>query len=270
MIPGRRTVRHAVVEWMRARGLDTVFGNPGSTELPMLKEFPGDFRYILGLQEAVVVGMADGYASVTGRPALVNLHTGPGVGNAMGAILSAAANRTPLIVTAGQQVRAMQTMEALLTNVAAATLPQPAVKWSFEPPRPQDVPAALERAYHVAMTPPRGPVFLSLPMDDLDAPCAETLPVRRVAAAAAPDRNALTELAGRIDRAVSPSWWSAATSTPPAAGRPPSSWPSGARCRCGRRRWRAASPSRRAIRTTGARCCPASRWWPSSSPGTTW
>jgi benzoylformate decarboxylase len=198
------TVREVVHDWMRRRGLTTVFGNPGSTELTLLKEFPSDFRYVLGLQEAVVVGMADGYAAVTGRPALVNLHTAPGVGNAMGAILSAAANRSPLIVTAGQQVRAMQTMEALLTNVAATTLPQPAVKWSFEPPRPQDVPAALERAYHVAMAPPRGPVFVSLPMDDLDAPAEGPQAIRAVASAAAPDPVALAEVAARIGQARSP------------------------------------------------------------------
>src|SRR5512134_3658120 len=119
--------------------MTTMFGNPGSTELPMLAGFPGDFRYVLGLQEAVVVGMADGYAQASGRPALVNLHTAPGVGNAMGAIFNAHANRSPLVITAGQQVRAMMTMEALLTNRDATTLPRPAVKWSYEPPRAQDV-----------------------------------------------------------------------------------------------------------------------------------
>lgn len=196
-------VREVVADWMRERGLTTVFGNPGSTELPMLKDFPADFRYVLGLQEAVVAGMADGYASATGRPALVNLHTGPGVGNAMGALLNAAANRTPLIVTAGQQTRAMLTMEALLTNVSATTLPQPAVKWAFEPPRPQDVPAALERAYHAACAAPQGPVFLSLPMDDFDAP-ADPVPLRRVAGAQAPDPSAVAELARRLDEAANP------------------------------------------------------------------
>lgn len=195
------TVREVVVDWMRARGLTTVFGNPGSTELPMLKDFPADFRYVLGLQEAVVAGMADGFAAASKRPALVNLHTGPGVGNAMGALLNAAANRTPLIVTAGQQTRAMLTMEALLTNVSATALPQPAVKWAFEPPRPQDVPAALERAYHVACTAPQGPVFLSLPMDDFDQP-GTPVSIRRVSATTAP--VGLEDLAERLDAATSP------------------------------------------------------------------
>ncbi|HWX86994.1 MAG TPA: thiamine pyrophosphate-binding protein, partial [Solirubrobacteraceae bacterium] len=102
-----RTVREAVFELLRERGMTTVFGNPGSTELPMLTEFPSDFRYVLGLQEATVVGLADGYAQASGRPTLVNLHTAPGVGNAMGAIFNAQANKSPLVVTAGQQYRSL-------------------------------------------------------------------------------------------------------------------------------------------------------------------
>ncbi|MFD8293632.1 thiamine pyrophosphate-binding protein, partial [Streptomyces lavendulae] len=163
-----RTVRESVLDVLRTRGMTTVFGNPGSTELPMLKHFPEDFRYVLGLQEAVVVGMADGFALASGSTALVNLHTGPGTGNAMGAILNARANRTPMVVTAGQQVRAMLTMEALLANPQSTLLPQPAVKWAYEPPRPADVAPALARAAQIAETPPQGPVFVSLPMDDFD------------------------------------------------------------------------------------------------------
>ena len=87
------TVREAVLELLRKRSMTTIFGNPGSTELPMLTEFPADFRYVLGLQEATVVGLADGYAQASGRPTLVNLHTAPGVGNGMGAIFNAQANK---------------------------------------------------------------------------------------------------------------------------------------------------------------------------------
>ncbi|MCD2188739.1 benzoylformate decarboxylase [Actinomycetospora soli] len=162
------TVRAAALELFRAHGMTTVFGNPGSTELPMLQDFPDDFTYVLGLQEAVVVGMADGYAQATGRPALVNLHTAPGVGNAVGALVNAAANRTPLVVTAGQQVRPMMTLEAMLANPRASELPRPTVKYSAEPPRAQDVVATLARAIHLATTPPTGPVFVSIPMDDWD------------------------------------------------------------------------------------------------------
>src|SRR3954462_3953638 len=160
------TVREAVYSFLRERGMTTVFGNPGSTELPFLAQFPEDFTYVLALQEASVVGMADGYAQATGRPALVNLHTAPGVGNAMGAIFNAQANKSPLVVTAGQQVRALMTLQANLTNRDAARMPHPLVKWSYEPPRAEDVPHALARATHLAALPPRGPVFVSIPMDD--------------------------------------------------------------------------------------------------------
>src|SRR5690348_17416550 len=101
------TVREAVFEMLRARGMTTVFGNPGSTELPMLAGFPADFRYVLGLHETVAVGMADGFAQAGGRPAHVNLHTAPGVGNGMGAIFNAYANKTPMLVTAGNQARSL-------------------------------------------------------------------------------------------------------------------------------------------------------------------
>ncbi|HWM54972.1 MAG TPA: thiamine pyrophosphate-binding protein, partial [Solirubrobacterales bacterium] len=100
------TVREASYDLFRGHGIDTIFGNPGSTELPMLADFPSDFRFVLGLQEAIVVGMADGYAQASGKVAMANLHTAPGVGNAMGAIFNAQANHSPVLVTAGQQVRA--------------------------------------------------------------------------------------------------------------------------------------------------------------------
>jgi benzoylformate decarboxylase len=160
------TVREASYELLRSRGMTTMFGNPGSTELPFLADFPDDFTYVLGLQEAVVVGMADGYAQASGRPTVVNLHTAPGVGNAMGAIFNAQANKAPLVLTAGNQVRAMMTLQANLTNRDAIRMPHPLVKWSYEPPRAEDVPLALAHACHTATLPPRGPVFLSVPMDD--------------------------------------------------------------------------------------------------------
>src|SRR5688500_1463570 len=121
------TVRDATFELFRAHGMTTMFGNPGSTELPMLKDFPADFRYVLGLQEAVVVGMADGYAQASGTVGHANLHTAPGVGNAMGAIFNAQANHSPVLITAGQQVRAQMTMQANLTNRDATRVPHPFV-----------------------------------------------------------------------------------------------------------------------------------------------
>src|SRR6516164_4607305 len=140
------SVREATFDLFRAHGMTTIFGNPGSTELPMLKDFPDDFSYVLGLQELVVVGMADGFAQASGRTTHVNLHTAPGLGNAVGGIANALANKAPLVITAGQQVRAQVTMEALLTNRDATVGPQPYVKWSHEPPRAQDVPEAIARA----------------------------------------------------------------------------------------------------------------------------
>src|SRR5829696_9875186 len=160
------TVREAAFELFREHGMTTIFGNPGSTELPMLAEFPEDFRYVLGLQEAVVVGMADGYAQASGKVSHANLHTAPGVGNAMGAIFNAQANHAPLLITAGQQVRAQMTMQANLTNRDSIRMPHPVVKWAYEPPRAEDVPLALGHGIHLASLSPKGPVFVSLPMDD--------------------------------------------------------------------------------------------------------
>ena len=119
------TVRTATFELLRSLGLSTVFGNPGSTELAMFVDFPADFRYVLGLQESVVVGMADGYAQATRNAAFVNLHSAVGVGHAMGAIFTAYRNRTPLLITAGQQSRGILPFDPFLSSVRATELPQP-------------------------------------------------------------------------------------------------------------------------------------------------
>jgi benzoylformate decarboxylase len=202
------TVRDAAFELFRQRGMTTIFGNPGSTELPMLADYPADFRYILGLQEAVVVGMADGYAQASGRVAHANLHTAPGLGNAMGAIFNAQANKSPLLITAGQQVRPYMTMQANLTNHRATEVPQPYVKWSFEPPRAQDIPAALARATYLASLPPAGPAFVSLPMDDwneeVDGDAARLAISRTVTGRAAADPAVVRDLAARLAAARNP------------------------------------------------------------------
>jgi benzoylformate decarboxylase len=203
-----QTVREATFDLFRAHGMTTMFGNPGSTELTMLADFPEDFSYVLGLQELVVVGMADGYAQASGRPTHVNLHTAPGVGNAVGGIFNAQANKSPLVITAGQQVRAQITMEATLTNRDATLGPRPYVKWSHEPPRAQDVPGAIARAIHHASLPPRGPAFVSIPMDDWDAEADEDRTrnalARAVSGRASPDPTALEDLARRLERARNP------------------------------------------------------------------
>src|SRR5215469_15003315 len=202
------TVREATFDLFRAHGMTTMFGNPGSTELPMLADYPADFRYVLGLQEAVVVGMADGYAQASGRTTVVNLHTAPGVGNAMGGIFNAQANHSPLLITAGQQARAQITLQANLTNRDATRMPHPLVKWSYEPPRAEDVPLALARGAHLAGLAPRGPVFVSLPMDDwyaeVDEADAKAAIERKVGGRAVADPEAVRALAERLDAASNP------------------------------------------------------------------
>jgi benzoylformate decarboxylase len=188
---------------MRELGLDTVFGNPGSTELPMFRDFPEDFRYVLGLQESVVVGMADGYAQATRGAALVNLHSAAGVGHAMGNIFTAFKNQTPLIVTAGQQARSILPFDPFLSATQATDLPRPYVKWACEPARAEDVPLALLRAYHMAMQPPRGPVFLSIPADDWDRP-TEWVTMRQVSHAIAPEPHAIAQVARALASSRSP------------------------------------------------------------------
>ena len=136
----------------------------------MFVDFPADFRYVLGLQESVVVGMADGYAQATRNAAFVNLHSAVGVGHAMGAIFTAYKNRTPMVITAGQQSRSLLPFDPFLASARATELPRPYVKWAVEPARAEDVPLAIARAYYLAMMPPRGPVLVSVPADDWAVP----------------------------------------------------------------------------------------------------
>jgi benzoylformate decarboxylase len=160
------SVKHATLNLLRAFGIRKVFGNPGSTELPFLSDWPDDIDYVLGLQEASVIGMADGYAQATRNAGFVNLHSAAGVGNALGNIYTAHRNQTPLVITAGQQARSILPLQAFLYAERAAEFPRPYVKFSVEPARAEDVPAAIARAYYVAMQPPCGPTFVSVPIDD--------------------------------------------------------------------------------------------------------
>src|ERR1700721_3680638 len=129
------TVHDATYNLLRKLGLTTIFGNPGSTEHPFLKNLPPDFEYVLGLQEATAVAMADGFAQATGKPALLNLHTSAGTGHGMGNIMTAFLNKTPLIITAGQQTREMILCDPLLTNREETRLPRPYGKWGYQPAR---------------------------------------------------------------------------------------------------------------------------------------
>ncbi|MFM0131359.1 benzoylformate decarboxylase [Paraburkholderia sediminicola] len=199
------TVRHAVIDLMRRLGMTSVFANPGSTELPLFRDFPQDFRYVLGLQEAVVVGMADGYAQATRNASFVNLHSAAGVGNAMGNIFTAFRNRTPIVITAGQQARSILPFDPFLASTQATELPKPYVKWSIEPARAEDVPLAIARAYHVAMQEPRGPVLVSIPVDDWDR-AAEPVPARVVSTGTRPEPFVLAQIGAALDACERPAF----------------------------------------------------------------
>lgn len=197
------TVRDAVIALLRDLGMTRIFGNPGSTELPLFRDFPDDFAYVLGLQEAVVVGMADGYAQATRRASFVNLHSAAGVGHAMANIFTAFKNRTPMLITAGQQARSLLAFDPFLHANQAIELPRPYVKWSCEPARAEDVPQTLARAYYVAMQEPRGPVFVSIPADDWDKPGAPVT-VRHVGFETRPDPRTLALIGEALDGAQRP------------------------------------------------------------------
>lgn len=197
------TVREAVFGLLRAFGMTSIFGNPGSTELPFFRDFPDDFKYVLALQECVVLGMADGYAQATHNAAFINLHSAAGVGHAMGNIFTAFKNRTPLVITAGQQARSILPFDPFLGSMQAPELPKPYVKWSIEPARAEDVPLAIARAYYIAMTPPCGPVLVSIPSDDWEV---KTLPVdaREVSRHLRPEPVLLEKIGEALDAARRP------------------------------------------------------------------
>ncbi|HEX3657334.1 MAG TPA: thiamine pyrophosphate-binding protein [Pirellulales bacterium] len=156
----------ALLELLAGAGVRYVFGNPGTTELPLIDELARDarFQYVLGLQEIPVMAMADGYAQASRQLAVVNLHASCGLGNAMGMLYNAYRAGTPLLVTAGQSDRRLKFEEPILWS-DLAQVARPWTKWSAEVERVQDLPSAVRRAMQTALTPPTGPVFLSLPMD---------------------------------------------------------------------------------------------------------
>jgi benzoylformate decarboxylase len=187
------TVKQVTLDLLRAFGIRKVFGNPGSTELPFLSDWPDDIDYVLGLQEASVIGMADGYAQATRNAGFVNLHSAAGVGNALGNIYTAYRNQTPLVITAGQQARSILPLQAFLYAERASEFPRPYVKFSVEPARAEDVPAAIARAYYVAMQPPCGPTFVSVPIDDWNHQ-ARPVEARSISRELGPDPAAMKAL----------------------------------------------------------------------------
>jgi len=186
-----------LLEVLRSEGVRHVFGNPGSTELPLIDALAEahDLHYVLGLQEATVVGMADGYAQATGRPAFVNLHTSAGLGNAVGNLTNALSNRTPLVVTAGQQDYRHIVTDPLLSG-PLVDLARGAVKDANEVRTAAELGTVLRRSFHDAGIPPAGPVFTSLPMDLLDEEVEHGAPApsRRREAALAEGLEELADL----------------------------------------------------------------------------
>ncbi|MBB1093859.1 benzoylformate decarboxylase [Rhodopseudomonas palustris] len=201
--PRAVSVKEATLDLLRALGIDKVFGNPGSTELPFLSDWPGDIDYVLALQEASAVAMADGYAQATRNAGFVNLHSAAGVGNALGNIYTAFKNQTPLVIIAGQQARSLLPLQPFLGAERASEFPRPYVKYSIEPARAEDVPAAIARAYAVAMQPPCGPTFVSVPIDDWARPASPVAP-RMLTRERGPERAAMQALAEALASAKKP------------------------------------------------------------------
>jgi benzoylformate decarboxylase len=202
-LPHTASVREVTMQLLRDLGMTTMFGNPGSTELRFLKNWPDDFTYVMALHEGSAVAMADAYAQLTGNAAFVNLHSAGGLGNAMGTLYTAYRNNAPLVITAGQQTRAMMPTEPFLFAQDATTMPRPYVKWSIEPARAEDVPLAIARAYYIAMQRPFGPTFVSIPEDDWDRQ-VPALAVRRIFPDFVADEAALDAIAAALNASRSP------------------------------------------------------------------
>ncbi|MBS0519087.1 MAG: thiamine pyrophosphate-binding protein [Proteobacteria bacterium] len=200
------TGRDAFLRVLSDEGVVKMFGNPGTTELPIMHALSSapQMGYVLGLQEAIVIAMADGYARASGKLVSCNVHVAPGLGNAIGSIYTSFMSGTPMIVTAGQQEQGHGLTEPLL-YAPLVPIAQPVVKWAVEVNRIEDLPRILRRAAKVATTAPTGPVFISLPGDILNNEAAIDLgEATRVDTAVRPSDEALEHLARRLLAARNP------------------------------------------------------------------
>jgi benzoylformate decarboxylase len=198
--------KRAFLELLRQEGVDRIFGNPGTTELPLMDALAVEtgISYTLGLNEAVVMAMADGYAQASGKLAVANVHVAPGLGNAMGMLYDAQKASSPILVTAGQHDQAFTFQEPILW-ADLAVMARPLVKWSIEVTRLEDLPRAVHRAAKTALAPPMGPVFLSLPVDVLqDSEDIDLGMPTRVAAGIRADPAAVASAAQMLASAKSP------------------------------------------------------------------
>jgi benzoylformate decarboxylase len=198
--------KRAFLELLKQEGVEILFGNPGTTELPLMDALAADneMRYVLGLQEAAVMAMADGYAQASGKLAVVNLHVTPGLGNAMGMLYDAQKAGAPILVTAGQHEQGFNVTEPILWG-DLPPIARPLVKWSSEVHRLADLPRLLHRAAKTALAPPTGPVFLSLPGDILNAEGdVDLMAPTRVAPRLRADRAAIEAAAALLAKADRP------------------------------------------------------------------
>lgn len=205
-VPNTITGRDAFLRVLKDEGVTKMFGNPGTTELPIMHALSSapEMGYVLALQEAVVIAMADGYARASGKLVSCNVHVAPGLGNAIGSIYTSMMSGTPMIVTAGQQEQGHGLTEPLL-YAPLVPIAQPVVKWATEVNRIEDLPRILRRAAKVALTAPTGPVFISLPGDILNNEAAIDMgEVTRVDTAVRPSDAALEQLARRLLSAKKP------------------------------------------------------------------
>jgi benzoylformate decarboxylase len=202
----RITGRSAFLTLLKDEGITHLFGNPGTTELPImhaLKDHP-DLTYVMAMQESLVVAIADGFSRASGRLVACNVHVAPGLGNAMGSLYNAQFTGTPMILTAGQQEQGHGLMEPLLYG-PLVRMAEPLVKWAVEVTRLEDLPRIVRRAAKVATTPPTGPVFISLPGDILNSEAGIELGrSTRVDTRVRPSDEALNTLAARILKAERP------------------------------------------------------------------
>ena len=198
--------KRAFLDLLKQEGVEYLFGNPGTTELPLMDAFAteNEIRYILGLQEAAVMAMADGYAQASGKLAVVNLHVAPGLGNAMGMLYDAQKAGSPILVTAGQHEQTFTATEPILW-ADLPTIARPMVKWSAEVTRLVDLPRLLHRAAKTALAPPTGPVFLSLPGDILRGDAdLDLLAPTRIAPRTRGDKDAVEAAAAILANAKRP------------------------------------------------------------------
>src|SRR6201747_3055420 len=202
----RITGRSAFLALLKDEGITHLFGNPGTTELPImhaLKDHP-DLTYVMAMQESLVVAMADGFSRASGRLVACNVHVAPGLGNAMGSLFNASFTGTPMILTAGQQEQGHGLMEPVLYG-PMVRMAEPLVKWAVEVTRLEDLPRIVRRAAKVAMTPPTGPVFISLPGDILNSEAGLELGrSTRVDTRVKPSDESLQALVARILKAQRP------------------------------------------------------------------